>query len=57
MYDYAALRVLLEEAGFTRVRKCEFGDSNDPMFSLVEAKERFFEGEECELAMEAIKRG
>jgi SAM-dependent methyltransferase len=55
MYDYAVLKILLEEAGFTKVRRCEFGDSGDPMFSLVEAKKRFFEGTERELAMEAIK--
>lgn len=55
MYDSAVLRMLLEEAGFIKVRKCEFGDSGDPMFSLVEAKERFFEGPEFELAMEGIK--
>ncbi len=54
MYDFAALKALLEEAGFAQVRLYELGDG-DPMFSLVEDKSRFFEGDERELAIEAIR--
>ena len=57
MYDFAALRALLEQAGFTHVRRCEPGDCIDPMFALVEDKARFFEAGERELAVEAIKPG
>jgi len=55
MYDFAALKLLLEQAGFTGVRRCEFSDSRDPMFALVEDKSRFFESGERELAIEAAK--
>ena len=55
MYDFAALKGLLEDAGFTGVRRCELGDARDPMFALVEDRRRFFEGSERELAIEAIK--
>jgi SAM-dependent methyltransferase len=54
MYDFAALKSLLEQAGFTAVRRCELGDAGDPMFALVEDKTRFFEGGERELAIEAV---
>jgi predicted SAM-dependent methyltransferase len=57
MYDFCALKTLLENAGFARVRKCELGDSEDPMFALVEDKVRFSEGGESELAIEATKPG
>jgi SAM-dependent methyltransferase len=55
MYDFPALKALLEQAGFSRVRRCEFGDAPDPLFSLVEEHDRFFEGEQRELAIEAIR--
>jgi SAM-dependent methyltransferase len=55
MYDFAALKLLLEAAGFVDVRRCELGDSGDAMFALVEERDRFFEGEQPELAMEARK--
>jgi SAM-dependent methyltransferase len=54
MYDYAALKDLLERAGFVQVRRCEFGDG-DRMFRLVERRERFFEGDQRELAIQALK--
>jgi hypothetical protein len=57
MYDFAALKALLEQAGFTRVRRCELGDCNDPMFALVEDEGRFFDSGERELAIEAEKPG
>jgi SAM-dependent methyltransferase len=55
MYDFAALKALLEHAGFAAVRRCEPGDAGDPMFALVEDKARFFEGGERELAIEAVR--
>jgi predicted SAM-dependent methyltransferase len=54
MYDFEEMKALLETAGFEKVRKCDLGDG-DPMFELVEEKNRFFEGNERELAIEAIK--
>ena len=56
MYDFAALKTLLENAGFTGVRRCEFGDSNDPMFALVEDEQRFCDKGERELAIEAVNQ-
>jgi SAM-dependent methyltransferase len=53
MYDFAALRALLEQAGFVGVRRCEAGDCEDPKFALVEDAARFFESGERELAIEA----
>jgi hypothetical protein len=55
MYDFAALEALLKETGFTAIRRCEFGDAKDPMFARVEDRGRFFEGDQDELAVEAIK--
>ena len=55
MYDFAALKALLEDAGFVGIRRCEFGDASDGMFALVEDHGRFFDGGERELAIEAIR--
>jgi hypothetical protein len=55
MHDGAALGSLLAQAGFERIRRCDFGDSGDPMFALVEDRGRFFESGERELALEAAK--
>ena len=55
MYDFAALKLLLEEAGFVAVRRCEPGDGGDPMFALVEDRARYFDSGERELAIEARK--
>jgi SAM-dependent methyltransferase len=41
MWDYKALERELQQAGFVDVKRCGFGDSPDPMFSLVEAPDRF----------------
>lgn len=59
MWDEPSMRARLMEAGFAEVRRCQFGDCSDPMFSRVEEEGRFFEisiGHD-ELAMEARKRG
>jgi ubiquinone/menaquinone biosynthesis C-methylase UbiE len=42
MWDYKSLAFELKKAGFTNIRPCEYGDSADPMFKLVEEKDRFF---------------
>ncbi|MEK6280449.1 MAG: methyltransferase type 11 [Acidobacteriota bacterium] len=41
MWDFRSLSRELTTAGFVNVRRCEFGDSSDPMFTLVEDAERF----------------
>jgi SAM-dependent methyltransferase len=43
MWDYKSLAFELKKAGFISVRQCQFGDSADPAFSLVEDKGRFFQ--------------
>jgi predicted SAM-dependent methyltransferase len=55
MYDFAGLAALLAAAGFAGVRRCEIGDSADPMFSLVEEEVRFFTDGRRELAIEAVR--
>jgi len=55
MYDFGSLKALLEEAGFTAVRRCEFGDSAEPAFGEVEDRERFFDQGQPELAIEALR--
>ena len=55
MYDFAALKALLEQVGFTGIRKCELGDASDVMFTLIEDHGRFFESGERELAIEAVR--
>jgi predicted SAM-dependent methyltransferase len=57
MYDFPTLKHLLEQAGFCHVRRCEFGDSTDPMFASVEDKNRFVDNGQHELAIEAFKHG
>jgi len=41
MWDYRGLSRELEEAGFTGIRRCEFGDAEDGMFARVEEASRF----------------
>lgn len=48
MWDSASMATVLEEEGFSTIRRCEFGDSDDPMFQLVEERGRF----ESAVAME-----
>ena len=43
MWDEHSLRQELENAGFTATRRCEYGDSEDPMFAKVEEKNRFYD--------------
>ncbi len=49
MWDEPGLRTALVDHGFGQIRRCEFGDCEDPMFSLVEEEGRF----EHSVAMEA----
>jgi SAM-dependent methyltransferase len=57
MWDEYSMYAELQRAGFAHIRKCQFGDSQDPMFARVEDKSRFFDKnlsvDEC--AMEAQK--
>jgi SAM-dependent methyltransferase len=41
MWDERSLATVLETHGFHSVRRCQCGDSGDPMFGLVEDKHRF----------------
>lgn len=49
MWDEISLTQALRDQGFLQVRRCQFGDCEDPMFSLVEERGRF----ENAVAMEA----
>jgi len=51
MWDEKAMKVALEAAGFRRIRRAQFHDSEDPRFQEVEEESRF---QDC-LAMEAQK--
>ncbi len=59
MWDEASIKHEVESAGFVSVRRCSFGDASDPMFALVERKDRFidsdFTPEIHEIAMEALR--
>jgi hypothetical protein len=55
MWDEFSMRDALVNAGFDHVRRCEIGDSGDPMFNLVEDQGRFFDEGFPELAFEAKK--
>lgn len=55
MWDEASMTAALQEEGFRAIRRCEFGDSEDPMFRLVEDQARFRENGFRELAIEARK--
>lgn len=41
MWDEASLTFELEKAGFSRIRRIQFGESPDPMFRKVEEESRF----------------
>jgi hypothetical protein len=43
MWDFKSMSRELDSFGFTAIRQCKPGDSEDPMFSDVENPERFFE--------------
>jgi hypothetical protein len=55
MWDLPSMSAELSRAGFVNVRKCEFGDASDPMFAVVENKDRFFDDDQKlpECAIEA----
>jgi predicted SAM-dependent methyltransferase len=55
MYDRPAMRRALTEAGFTDVRECRFGDSEDADFAAVEQRDRFFYDETRGLAEVAFQ--
>jgi hypothetical protein len=50
MWDYRALSVELENAGFSSIRRAEIGDSSDPEFSAAEHMSRWVHclGVECQ---------
>jgi hypothetical protein len=52
MWDEKSMSYELDTAGFTKIRRCSFGDSTDPMFSLVESRDRFFDNGIVEVAFE-----
>jgi hypothetical protein len=41
MWDEPSLRSALREHGFAEIRRCRFGDCEDPMFQRVEDAGRF----------------
>ena len=41
MWDHPSLIAVLSQHGFSNIRRCRFGDCEDPMFSLVEEPGRF----------------
>jgi ubiquinone/menaquinone biosynthesis C-methylase UbiE len=41
MWDDLSMQSVLREHGFKTIRRCCFGDCEDPMFALVEDKSRF----------------
>lgn len=51
LWDWESTEKELRDAGFTNIRRCEFNDSADPMFKLVENKKRW----ELVVKFEAIK--
>jgi SAM-dependent methyltransferase len=53
MYDEALMRSLLADAGFADIRRCKFGDAEDPAFAMVEEEGRFYDDGNEELAIEA----
>jgi hypothetical protein len=57
MWDEYSISAELKRAGFVNIRRCEFGDSTDPMFGRVEDRGRFFDEQNkiTECAIEAHK--
>jgi hypothetical protein len=51
MWDYAAIKFELTQAGFVEVREATFGDSTHPSFADVESAHRWENG----LGFEATK--
>jgi len=52
MWDIPSMKSALTEHGFHNIRRCYFGDSEDPMFKLVEQEGRYDEGS---FGMESIR--
>jgi predicted SAM-dependent methyltransferase len=52
MWDEASLSAALLEQGFVNIRRCSFGDSEDPLFAEVEDRTRFIDGDFIEVAIE-----
>lgn len=50
LWDYVSLKLQLQEAGFTNIRRASFGDSSYECFSAVEIKDRWINslGIECQ---------
>ena len=55
MWDEPSIIERLKLVGFNDIRRCEFGDYGDPMFSQVEDRGRFISGTGRELAITARK--
>jgi hypothetical protein len=57
MWDEYSISAALDQAGFVNIRRCDFGDSSDPMFAKVEDLARFHDTEHDirECAIEAFK--
>jgi predicted SAM-dependent methyltransferase len=41
LWDFPSTKNALERSGFQKIRRCKYGDNPDPMFALVENKDRF----------------
>ena len=55
MFDFESMQNRLLACGFVDVRRCNFGDAKVPSFTQVEDANRFQEGSEPELAIEALR--
>ncbi|MET4118624.1 SAM-dependent methyltransferase [Bradyrhizobium sp. JR1.5] len=55
MWDFPSMQEQLRRAGFVKIRRCNYGDSEDAMFSRVEDPTRFVDPKHQteELALEA----
>ena len=55
MYDNKSMQKYLNEAGFKNIRKSIIGDSGIKVFSEVEEKHRFVDGDFIEVALQCTK--
>jgi SAM-dependent methyltransferase len=55
MFDFSGMRARLQRAGFIEIRRCTFGDAKHSAFHDVEERDRFFDDDRPELAIEASK--
>jgi hypothetical protein len=55
MYDNKSMQKYLTEAGFKNIRKSKIGDSGIKIFSEVEEKHRFIDGDFIEVAIQCTK--